>query len=374
MKSRTSIAGLLLVAATSTPCAAQAEPEPLLNLRFAPTSTLGLMQPGGQSSDDALTLDEPPLPERIREAPWRVTMYWENDGQYFKPNDPTDEQYTNGTAFSAAGPAPLADDIGSWMPFSDHFDDPQYRLGFIIALQIFTPDDLSTTAPITDDRPYAGYLYVGSWWQRSDERTMDRIELNFGTTGPASGAEGAQKWIHDVIGDPEPMGWDNQIGNELQFDAKVQRKWRFNLYEADRDFAVQIIPNAALTLGTAHRNVGGDVTLRAGWGIPDDFGPSRLAEPSVPVDTWRDDFGIYGFVRVGGAWVQHDVMLDGNNFRDSLSIDKEPLVGELQAGVVIRVYRYFEFGYSQTFLTPQFKGQGDGHSYGAYTFGLSIPF
>ena len=374
MISRSPIAGLLLLAVAPSLCVAQEPVEPLMQLRFGPTSTLGLMEPGASDATDPLSIDGPPLPEAIKDPPWRVMMYWENDGQYFKPNNPTDEQYTNGTAFSAAGWAPLADDIGSWMPLADHFDDPQYRLGFIVALQIYTPDDLATTELITDDRPYAGYLYLGSWWQRSDDRTMDRIELDFGTIGPASGAEGAQKWIHDLIGDPEPMGWGNQLGNEIQFDAKLQRKWRFNLYEADNDFAVQVIPNAALTLGTAHRNVGGDVTLRAGWGIPNDFGASRIAEPSVPIDTWRDDFGFYGYVRAGGAWVQHDVMLDGNNWRDSYSITKEPLVGEIQAGVVVRVYRYFQFGYSQTFVSPQFQDQGDGHSYGAYTFGVNIPF
>ena len=70
---------------------------------------------------------------------------------------------------------------------------------------MFTPEDLTRTDLIRDDRPYAGWLF-GSFGlvlgpngeQKVGSVAFDRIEtlqLTLGVVGPASGADRTQKFV-----------------------------------------------------------------------------------------------------------------------------------------------------------------------------------
>ncbi|MBI1374804.1 MAG: DUF2219 family protein [Phycisphaera sp.] len=304
-------------------------------------------------------------------TPYRISLQWENDSSFISPLNPNDRYYTNGIrvdfAFKPEGLTPLL----AALPFSpaDDDEDLETAMGIAGGQNIYTPDDLRRHDLIKNDRPYAGWLYGGLYVQRANDHVFDHLELDVGTTGQASLADETQKFIHDNFHAIHPEGWRHQIGDELGFNVIYTRKWKLSLLgEPGHDGAVELIPQAGMTLGTINRQFDAGVTLRAGWNLPYDFGPARIVDPASATHIHRKPRspGVYAFVRFGGSVVEHDTFIQGNNFRDSHGVDANPLVGTFEGGFVGQISLFgpdtLELGWSHTVVTEQFDGQaGEAH-------------
>lgn len=313
-------------------------------------------------------------------VPLTFSLYIENDSKYVKPNHPTDRYYTNGIAISIAGQGAWADSIGEVVPFGKSFD--RFALGVTAGQLMFTPRDIEQEALIEDDHPYAGYLYGGVYWQRANDNTMDHFQMDLGLVGPDSLAEDAQIWVHKVSDADEPKGWDNQLKNEVTFQTYFRKKWRLRA-NADPDAVglnADLIPGVGTALGTVYIWGEAGATARIGWNLPDDFGPGRLADMGAATGSIRggdSPWNFYGFVRVAGRAVAHNMFLEGNNFRGGPGVPIENLVGELQGGVMLGYHRrtfHVDLGYSQTVVTPEFDEQDSTHAYGAWTVAVTVLF
>ena len=84
----------------------------------------------------------------------------------------------------------------------------------------------------------------------------------------------------------------------------------------------------------------------------------------------KEDFGIYGFVGVQGRAVGRNIFLDGNTFRDSPSVYKEPLVADLQTGVSV-FWDWARLDAAVMYRTDEFEGQDKGDTIGIVSFGAS---
>jgi len=69
--------------------------------------------------------------------------------------------------------------------------------------------------------------------------------------------------------------------------------------------------------------------------------------------------------------VGRDIFLDGNSFSDGPSVEKNHLVGDVQAGFVVN-YNPVRIGYTYVFRTEQFENQGGEHIFGAVS--ISVRF
>ncbi len=83
------------------------------------------------------------------------------------------------------------------------------------------------------------------------------------------------------------------------------------------------------------------------------------------------DFGWYLFAGVEGRAIAHNIFLDGNTFRDSRSVDKKPLVGDLQFGLVLD-WSDIRFSYTHILRTREFRTQEKFDGFGALS--VSIKF
>lgn len=314
-----------------------------------------------------------------------VTAFWENDGNWSKLNGPSDRDYTAGGAMAFQWQAPWTDDlVGSIPSLNGEFDKDapgtSFSMGVEVAMKMYTPSTIDDPDPLPDQRPYAGWLYTGFIAQRANRAasvpTFEHLELDLGTIGPSSGAANMQKWIHKSFDYTKPEGWKYQIRDEYMADFKYDRRWRTDLLGDSRQgqWCAQLIPSTEFTLGSSHINAGAGATLRAGWNLPDDFGPGRLA--------WIDDFtrpfaadgnhtGAYVFVRPAGHIVGHDSTIDGSYFQNSpVEGTSEVFTGELQFGVAVQFLRYWQISYSQTYTTAEFIGQPKIDSYGSMTLSM----
>lgn len=297
-----------------------------------------------------------------RERGWGVAGYWDNDGGIIKPNAGEDNQYTNGLGFTFTYQPDWAADLADAIPLGEGMNEA--GVGLVGGQFMFTPDDLTASSILEDDRPYAGYAFAGLYLDRASETTQDRFRVELGTIGEASLAEGLQEWIHEWYGGDEPEGWGNQVEDPVTIQTYATRKWKLELAPVEvgeRQIGVELIPQAGVALGTVHRHIEAAATLRAGFNLPGDFGPGRLSDPASATGDLRGGWYGYVFGRAGGRAVEHNAYLEGNSWGDRPhTVDPEPLVGELTGGLAMG-YRHdgwaAEVSYAQTVQSHDFKGQ-----------------
>ena len=316
---------------------------------------------------------------------WVFTSYAENDSNWAKPNNDSDEHYTNGLVLTLSSQPEFARDWAHALPLGP---SPDTRVsaaaGLLFGHLMFTSQNIEDPTPSMDDRPYAGYLFGGAYWQRAWQElgnprvaTFDHIQLELGVIGPSSLAADVQESVHESFAGIEPEGWDTQLEDEFAIQAYLRRKWRFDLDEPG-GWDVQVIPGIGAAVGLVHRHLEAGATLRGGWNLPDDFGPGRLADfKAATGDRPGNGWGFYVYGRAAGRAVEHNVFLEGSNYHDSPGVEPEPLVGEVEAGVRIAWHGDcwgLEFGYGQTFQTREFKTERGTDSRGAYTASLFFLF
>jgi hypothetical protein len=82
-------------------------------------------------------------------------------------------------------------------------------------------------------------------------------------------------------------------------------------------------------------------------------------------------FGWYVTAGVDGRAIARNIFLDGNTFRDSRSVDKEPFVGDLHWGVVL-AWRRVRVSYTHVVRTREFTTQGKHDEFGAFSLSTSF--
>ncbi len=281
-----------------------------------------------------------------------------------------DRYYTNGLLLawrspSAELPGPLAwaDERLDWL-----LGPGSIRWGLALGQSIFTPADTRRRDPDPRDRPYAGYLYGAASILRATSHSLSLFELQLGMVGPSALGEQVQNNFHRLINTDRSNGWDHQLKDEPVFAAIATRAWRVPLARPGAGVAgleLELLPSATLSLGTVQTSLAGGALLRLGQGLEADFGPPRI-RPALagsvffePTERPAGEFGWYVFAGAEGRAVAHDIFLDGNTWRDSRSVDRRPLVADLQAGVALR-WGAARLTYTQVWRTEEFYGQRGG--------------
>lgn len=297
----------------------------------------------------------------VRAADGLFSVYWENDSRYIKPNHSADRHYTQGLklVYSFQPDWQWLEDFGDWGGAARDEESVQ-AVGFFFGQNIYTPNHVDDPAKRKDkERVFAGWLYGGMFIEQRRTDILDHLELNVGIVGPSSRAYRAQRCIHHVLGSSQPVGWEDQIGDEPAADFTWVRKQRHDKGLFEEHDNLDMITDIGFTAGSLHRHVEAGLMLRYGRTLPDDFGPGRLSLPTSPASRDpQNKRSVYLFGRLAGRAVQYDRFLSGLTHR--------PLVGRAEVGVVCRL-NDLEIAYAQTFLTEEYKEQGFTDSYGALT-------
>jgi hypothetical protein len=302
--------------------------------------------------------------------PGILSLVVENDLFY-----DTDRSYTSGIALiwvPTGGAAPdWALRIAHWLPWFP--EEGHVRHGYTLGQNMYTPRDITLADPPLDDRPYAGWLYLTIGLGIERGRRLDQLALTLGVVGPASRAEQTQKFIHEIVNSPEPQGWDTQLGNELGILLTYQRNWRALATTTLLGLEIDLTPHFGGALGNVYTYANGGMTLRFGKNLALDYGPPRI-QPSIPGSRFfipPANFAWYLFGGFEGRAVARNIFLDGNTFEDSRSVDKEPLVGDLQWGLVL-TWRDVRLGYTHVVRTREFKTQLEHDTFGAFSISISF--
>jgi hypothetical protein len=307
----------------------------------------------------------------------------END--FFAQLTNTDRHYTNGVRLSRVSPP---GDVPGWLGamaavpsnFGPGGAPSSQRWAVSVGHSMFTPDDTDAVALVPDDRPYAAWLYLGFsvhsvYEGAAGAARQDVFSVEAGIVGPSALGEQVQNTYHDLIGVDLSNGWDNQLGDEPGLKLGFFRKWRSAHADvsADGRYEADVIPHVAVTLGNIATDASIGGLVRLGENLKDDFGPPRI-RPGLP---GSETFGRTGtldwYVFAGGELraVARDIFLDGNTWKDSHSVGREPFVADLQTGFAL-LFNRFRLTYTHVFVSPEFKQQSQWDQYGALTLSFNF--
>lgn len=314
--------------------------------------TIGFMTQSAMATDGALTLT-------VENDSWTGS----------------DSNYTNGVGISwvSAGLDTYDDEsfVRQWgrlWAFLPFVEDDGYTTfaAWSLAQEMHTPDDIKNPNPPEDDQPYAGILYVDSLFYAKKGRWGHAWELKLGVVGPSSQADDTQDWVHELIDDDEPQGWDTQLPNE----PVINLGYTVGHLVAGGDAGLaewKIVPVGTVGVGTYFTGAGLGIYGEVGWNLVDTIGVSSLrtglnVAPTVgvgPVDGWSAAF----FGGLGGYGVLHYLPLDGTVFKDSRSVDSEPFVGMASFGFSIRHGR-LTLALAATYFSETFKTERESPDFG----------
>lgn len=229
--------------------------------------------------------------------------------------------------------------------------DATHKVGLAVSQEIYTPEDLETSNLITNDRPYAGWLFVGFIHDvrgvtGKDIPTRDRLELDLGIVGQSSLAGDAQNWWHGIIHVHKANGWAHQVSNEPGLLLRWQRRWLICQTDPNQPLVAQLIPEVEGKFGNVETSLGLHAMVRLGHNITDDFSAKPVQRA-----------GWYLFSKIGARAVGYNIFLDGPLFVPTpLRVDPEHAVVECQTGLVLCFWEA-ELSYTWHLKTKEFRGQ-----------------
>jgi lipid A 3-O-deacylase len=223
----------------------------------------------------------------------------------------TDWEYSQGTRITWASPklaeTDFARTVALLLPGLDF--DAELIAGVGAGAAYYEPRFLAATAPIPNQRPYAGYLYGSGLISAEADNKLTTWRLDGGVIGPAAQGEDVTKFFHNVFSGYDQLGWENQIENRFAFNVSAERRWR-NMFPIGKDVSADISPAIGAELGTVSVAANAGLMLRAGVGLDSDFGPTRIGAFSGSLSSKNRKPSFYAFAAVNGSYVPYDVFLD----------------------------------------------------------------
>lgn len=287
-----------------------------------------------------------------------------------------DQNYTNGVRIgwlnTGRKPPGITEDLERVLPYLDVNDTTSvtYSLGH----NLYTPDDIESAEQDPDDRPWAAFAYGSMGMVTLDDNSLDEYEIALGVVGPMALGEPIQKTVHDVLGSPEPRGWDNQLKNEPGLILSWQRRWPKSLREDLAGTYLSLTPHFGLTAGNIYTYANAGATFKVSSEDGRWADKPLMVRPSIPGSGFfprtRDAYWEV-FFAVEGRAMARNIFLDGNTFTDSHSVDSRPLVGDVSAGVT-GTWGRLRVGYTVVYRTREFAGQDEADVFGAVNIGIAM--
>lgn len=241
-----------------------------------------------------------------------------------------------------------------------------YRFGH----QLYTPEEIETAELQEQDRPYAGLVFGGVMLfadeQREGLRMSDTFTLDAGLVGQGAGGKRLQRAVHKVTGSDAPEGWDNQLENEPFVNLGYEKRWW--LQHQLGGLELEYGPSVGGAVGNLYTYASTGAGVRFGQGLA-----RSLSQPAVtPAPSGAqyfkpgEGFGWFVFANLEGRFMAHNMLLDGNTFKDSHSVDREKWVGDAQLGFAM-LWDRWQLSFANVWRSHEFKTQQEHDQFGSVT-------
>ncbi|MEO6167347.1 MAG: lipid A deacylase LpxR family protein [Chitinophagales bacterium] len=287
-------------------------------------------------------------------------IYYDND--YFTA---TDQYYTQGINIEFVHPALKKFPVSKILLRKRN---SSVKYGLAIEHNAYTPTSIGHNDILYGDRPFAGCLMIKTFAISIDSVKQQRLSSAFsaGVIGPYAFAENMQRSIHRWIGDVQPMGWQNQIQNDviLNYELGYEKK----LFGYRNTFLLSL--NGAVRLGTlSDKGSAGFTFLFGSFSSP-------FSDKSLPERSWfAKNFDLYIYGQPQIVVIGYDATLQGGLFNSNSpytipSSDINRVTIQNNFGIVIGIKKIY-LEYYQSILSKEFS-TGTFHRWGGVRVGVSF--
>ena len=284
--------------------------------------------------------------------------------------DYTDRFYTNGIRFDYIDP------IFQQFPLSKlmvpYWRNGTNYYGISLVQNMYTPSTTKVEGILFGDRPYAAYLYFGTYKITNDpvKKFRQTSELDIGVIGSYSFGEYIQKSFHnEVPTNSVPLGWEYQIKNDLVLNYYLS--YEKGIYNRKN---IDIILNGTGSFGTLYTNITGGFLFRTG--IQNSYFINLgQAKRKINKENHLRNTQFVFFITSRGKLIGYDATLEGGFFNKSSeytlsSNNISRIVFQGSAGITF-VYSGVRLDIEQFILSPEFQ-DGWWHKWVHLAFTFSI--
>lgn len=191
--------------------------------------------------------------------------------------DGKDRHYTNGTSFMYLSNNNTNDNVkdNSFLNLISKIptfnNNTKYQtLGINYSQFAFTPNDLEKEEKIVDDLPYAGVIAVDFILYQWEEDFFHEYMLTLGAVGPSTNTDNFQKTYHQITGNKDPKGWDNQLEDNFLYNFAYS--YGFKMLKYDFPYGkMDVTNNLRLDIGNFNRAALVSSSIRYGNKYPNNF-------------------------------------------------------------------------------------------------------
>lgn len=305
---------------------------------------------------------------------WVPRLRLDNDAYNFwiGQADRPDEEYTNGvhlTLEAARAPWWGRHFAPARRNCAELVREPKPCLATAISMgqDMYTPrlDRPPYTPRWELERPFFGWLYLSGEARVVGARSLRTAEVTFGVTGRPAGGEVSQKLAHAVIkANVRPaIGWETQVGFEPGLLVRFRQTGLAAMLGGGTGLGFDLAPSAGVALGNILTEAEGGAVARLGW---------NLSHP-WDVRAWTGRERVEGWFTAGarGAYVAHNMSVDGNTIRPTRQVERVPRVWESEFGAGLRIRR-LSMGYSIVTRSREYTTGPARHTYSSMQLGLEV--
>ncbi len=271
----------------------------------------------------------------------------------------TDKNYTQGYNLELVAP------FFKTNPFNYLFYTPkdvETRYGLAVEHIGYTPTSFDSPDIQFGDRPFAAAFMLKSFSITTNLANKIRFTSAFslGLIGPGAFGKEMQVAIHKATGNKIPLGWRNQIKNDIVVQYEIGYEKQLVNYKGL--FSLQV--NASTKLGSLFINVS--------LGINTTFG---IINSPFSSSGNSNVFKLFGYAQTLVNFIGYDATLQGGVFNKQspyiiASQDITPFKGQFNYGIILKSKTLY-FEYARSLLTKEFK-TGSASKWGGIKIGFTI--
>ncbi|MCW3077927.1 MAG: hypothetical protein JWO32_2536 [Bacteroidetes bacterium] len=221
----------------------------------------------------------------------------------------------------------------------------------------FTPISIRIDTLNRLERPYTGTFVMRHFLTSIDPLIKTRLatQLDIGIIGPCAKCEEEQKGIHKGLDNIAPLGWENQLSQDVVLNYNVSFEKGISSHKY-----LELIAFADARAGTLYDDAGGGLHLR--------FGKmnSYFKHLGVIKNAQENKLQLYFTVKAKGKAVGYNATLQGGPFSNSIhtiAADKVTRGVFSSYFSVVLNYKRLSIEYARTYLTKEFE-TGVDHGWG----------
>jgi len=288
-----------------------------------------------------------------------VKLHFEND--FFTH---TDWYYSQGISSELVNPVFAKNPLNKILLRLDNASEGNKKYGIDLQVNAFTPTDIVKQEILINDRPFAATISVKSFLISNNFATRTRLSSGvvLGVIGPLALGKEIQTMIHRWIDNYLPLGWPNQIKNDVILNYNVNHEKL--LFDFGNYLAVNT--NVQVRIGTLSDKVQVGATIMAG----------KYTSPFIRSDKPNGKrFQLYAYSQPLFSFVAYDATMQGGMFNRNSpytvnASEVARVTFENQTGIVLQLHKFHMEGFL-CLLTKEFNA-GRMHRWGGVKLGFEF--